>query len=192
MPFPKPVREDALFRSRRCCCVCQEFAGVYTNVHHIVPEADGGADTLDNAIVLCLRCHGEAGHYNPRHPIGSKYSPGELRNHRDAWWNWCDKNPGAPLPKAPLSVSPTFIALGKKDWKSNFILKVYNKAADPYYQIYVKLRILSPEIQPLDIEIATGPRDPNLKFDVGSTTVSTDAYRLTGWDEAGRRCPADS
>jgi hypothetical protein len=60
------------------------------NVHHILPEADGGPNTLDNAIVLCLKCHAEAGHYNPRHPLGVKYSPSELRRHRDEWWKYCE------------------------------------------------------------------------------------------------------
>jgi 5-methylcytosine-specific restriction endonuclease McrA len=59
MPFSPSTKVEALVKSRRCCCVCRDFAGLYTNVHHIIPEAQGGPDTLDNAIVLCLRCHGE-------------------------------------------------------------------------------------------------------------------------------------
>jgi len=86
MPFPKDVRETALVKSGRYCCVCQEHAGRNAEVHHIVQEADGGSNDLGNAIVLCFKCHAEAGHYNPRHPRGTKYSPTELRKHRDAWW----------------------------------------------------------------------------------------------------------
>ncbi len=74
-------------RSGRHCCVCHEFAGRTANVHHIVQEALGGANTIENAICLCQRCHTEAGHYNPSHPLGTKYSPQELRAHRDAWWS---------------------------------------------------------------------------------------------------------
>lgn len=81
MPFPADIREDALVRSGRHCCVCHQAAGRDVNVHHIVQEADGGPNTLENAIVLCSKCHGEAGHYNPRHPLGTKYSPSELRRH---------------------------------------------------------------------------------------------------------------
>ncbi|YAF94537.1 MAG: HNH endonuclease [Nodularia sp. CChRGM 3473] len=88
MPFPGKIKETALVKSRRCCCVCHEQAGLYVEVHHIVQEADGGANDLENAIVLCFRCHAEAGHYNPRHPRGTKYSPSELRKHRDAWWKY--------------------------------------------------------------------------------------------------------
>ncbi|HJT77179.1 MAG TPA: hypothetical protein VJ739_08255, partial [Gemmataceae bacterium] len=36
-----------------------------------------------------FRCHAEAGHYNPHHPLGTKYSPGELRGHRDEWFKVC-------------------------------------------------------------------------------------------------------
>ena len=56
-------------------------------------EADGGSNDLENAIVLCFKCHAEAGHCNPRHPCGTKYSATELRKHRDAWWKYCDYDP---------------------------------------------------------------------------------------------------
>jgi len=65
-------------------------------VHHIIQEADGGANTLENAICLCLRCHAEAGHFNSRHPLGSKYSPTELKAHRDQWWEHCLIDPREP------------------------------------------------------------------------------------------------
>jgi hypothetical protein len=96
MPFPKAVREEALVKSHRRCCVCHEFAGRAVNVHHIRQEADGGENTIKNAIVLCLRCHSEAGHFNPRHPIGTKYSPSELIRHRDEWLRQCEKKPYIP------------------------------------------------------------------------------------------------
>lgn len=97
MPFPKDVRDFALVKSHRRCCVCHEFGGRSVNVHHIVQEADGGANTLENAICLCLRCHAEAGHFNARHPMGTKYSPTELKAHRDQWWEHCVNHPDEPL-----------------------------------------------------------------------------------------------
>ncbi len=54
-------------------------------MHHIIQEADGGSNDLDNAIALCFDCHADAGHYNPKHPRGTKFSPSELRRHRDNW-----------------------------------------------------------------------------------------------------------
>lgn len=97
MPFPRDIRDLALVKSHRRCCVCHEFGGRSVNVHHIDQEADGGANTLDNAICLCLRCHAEAGHYNHRHPLGTKYSPKELKAHRDQWWERCLSDPDEPI-----------------------------------------------------------------------------------------------
>jgi HNH endonuclease len=97
MPFPREARDEALVRSHRRCCVCHEFGGRAVNVHHIIQEADGGSNAIDNAICLCLRCHAEAGHFNSRHPLGTKYSPVELRAHRDQWWSHCEKQPDEPL-----------------------------------------------------------------------------------------------
>ena len=54
-------------------------------VHHIIPKSEGGKDDLDNAIALCFDCHTDAGHYNPKHPKGTKFRPSELRKARDRW-----------------------------------------------------------------------------------------------------------
>lgn len=86
MPFPRDVRTEALVRAARHCCVCRHPKGTALEVHHIIPEADGGPDTFDNAIPLCFDCHASAGHYNIRQPRGTKFSPQELREHRDRWY----------------------------------------------------------------------------------------------------------
>jgi hypothetical protein len=52
--------------------------------NHIVPEAQGGADTLDNCIPFCFDCHADVGHYNAKHPKGNKYTGGT--GHRDRWY----------------------------------------------------------------------------------------------------------
>jgi HNH endonuclease len=95
MPFAPNIRQQVLVNSHRRCCVCHEFAGREANVHHIIQEADGGENSIENAICLCLPCHSEAGHFNPRHPMGTKYSPDELRQHRDQWWAVCAAQVGA-------------------------------------------------------------------------------------------------
>ncbi len=189
MPFPSKVKKEALVRSRRCCCICHEFAGLYTNVHHIVPEAEGGPNDLGNAIVLCLRCHGEVGHYNVRHPIGNKYSPEEQRRHRDEWWKWCKKNPAAPLPKDPIPVSPGIINLGKGEWKARSPIKIYNKTDEVYYQIVVKIVIDAPTIltRHIGIDLTEIRSTPELEVDSGAFTVSTDVLRVDGTDEAGNK-----
>jgi hypothetical protein len=62
-------------------------------LHHIRAEADGGPDTIENCIPLCLDCHEEVGSYNPKHPIGRKFSEDELRQHRDLWFDFVQRHP---------------------------------------------------------------------------------------------------
>jgi len=39
------------------CCECG--AGGQVEAHHLIPLAEGGADTAENMITLCLSCHGK-------------------------------------------------------------------------------------------------------------------------------------
>lgn len=87
MPFSPDIKERALVSAARYCCVCHRYRGVKVEVHHIIPQDKGGNDTLENAIPLCFDCHTDAGHYNPRHPKGTRFSPRELQRHRDAWYD---------------------------------------------------------------------------------------------------------
>ncbi|NWF91435.1 MAG: HNH endonuclease [Syntrophaceae bacterium] len=86
MGFSKEIRTKVLIAAARHCCVCHRYKGVKVEVHHIIPEADGGDDSFENAIALCFDCHNDAGHYNNCHPRGSKFSPRELRLARDTWY----------------------------------------------------------------------------------------------------------
>lgn len=92
MGFPKKVKEEALRLSARHCCVCHRYKGVKMEVHHLVQEADGGENLLSNAIPLCFDCHSDAGHFNNRHPKGSKFSITELIKSRDNWYNYVSEN----------------------------------------------------------------------------------------------------
>ena len=91
LSFGKSVREQALVASARHCCVCRRYKAVYVEVHHIVPEAEGGPNDLENAIVLCFDCHAAAGHYNDSHPRGSKLTRSELRRARELWYDAVSK-----------------------------------------------------------------------------------------------------
>lgn len=62
-------------------------------LHHIIPEAQGGPDTTDNCIPLCLECHEEVGAYNSSHPIGRKFTSQELKGHRDLWFDFVRSHP---------------------------------------------------------------------------------------------------
>jgi len=75
MPFSEKTKLDAKRRSAFRCCVCQH---VFVEVHHIIPQEEGGPDSLDNAAPLCSRCHDLYGD-NPR-------KRKQLREMRDYWW----------------------------------------------------------------------------------------------------------
>lgn len=86
MGFSKEIRKKALKLSARHCSICHRYKGVKMEVHHIIQEADGGANTFENAIPVCFDCHSDAGHFNDRHPKGSKFSKEEIRESRDRWY----------------------------------------------------------------------------------------------------------
>ena len=92
MGFSRAVKEQILVDTARHCCICHRYKGVKVEVHHIKQQADGGANTYKNAIALCFDCHADAGHYNPRHPRGTKFSPTELRKAKDSWLSIVSEN----------------------------------------------------------------------------------------------------
>ena len=103
MPFPKDVRAEALVAAARHCCVCHRYKGLHVEVQHIVPEAQGGSNKADNAIALCFDCHASAGHYNPKHPKGTRFSPDELRKARERWHMAVERHQIEPAsPRQPL------------------------------------------------------------------------------------------
>ena len=64
------VKKKSAFR----CCRCQQIG---VEIHHIIPEKEGGKDDIDNAAPLCAKCHADFGD----NPTKRK----ELREMRD-WW----------------------------------------------------------------------------------------------------------
>lgn len=92
MGFPKEVKSRILVDTARHCCVCHRYKGVKVEVHHIRPQSEGGPNTYENAIALCFDCHADAGHYNPKHPKGTKYSPEELKKSKNQWIEMVRKN----------------------------------------------------------------------------------------------------
>ncbi len=87
MPFNDQVRLEALVACHRHCCLCHERKHTRIACHHIIQEADGGPDTLDNCIPLCPDCHAEVKAFDIRHHPGmTSYSAKELLRRRDDWY----------------------------------------------------------------------------------------------------------
>jgi hypothetical protein len=85
LSFSNKIKEDISALAARHCCVCHKHKGNNLEVHHIKPKAQGGKDTLENAILLCFDCHADAGHYFAGHPKGLNLSPKTLKRHKDSW-----------------------------------------------------------------------------------------------------------
>lgn len=83
MGFSSSVADEVLVRCGRHCCLCGIFAGQKIELHHIKQVAEGGDDSVENCIPLCLNCHAEVKSYNEKHPKGRKYTEKELKGHRD-------------------------------------------------------------------------------------------------------------
>ena len=85
MAFSQAIADEVFVRCGRHCCLCGVFAGQKMELHHIKQVADGGEDSIENCIPLCLNCHAEVKAYNPKHPKGRKYTETELKGHRDKY-----------------------------------------------------------------------------------------------------------
>ena len=85
MPFPENIKLEDRRRSNCKCVICQQ---PFVDVHHIIPEADGGPNDLDNAAPLCASCHNWFG----ANPVLQK----QIREMRDLWWEFCEKAKANP------------------------------------------------------------------------------------------------
>lgn len=93
MPFKREEVSQLLARIHRRCCICHGFCGVKMETDHILPTAEGGEDSIDNAIPVCFDCHAEIHSYNNKHARGRKYLPAELKLHKEKWLEICDFHP---------------------------------------------------------------------------------------------------
>lgn len=58
--FPPSVILKARRLAHFRCCYCRQHPG--DEVHHITPREEGGAGTIENAVLLCVLCHKTYGH----------------------------------------------------------------------------------------------------------------------------------
>ncbi len=93
MTFSRRVEERLLVTCHRHCCVCHKPCGIKMEIHHIVPKNQGGEDTEENAIPLCLDCHAEVAAYDVKHPKGKRFTPSELKKHKAQWFAICSQSP---------------------------------------------------------------------------------------------------
>lgn len=75
MAFSEKVKNEVKKKAFFRCAVCQQ---AFVEVHHIIPQEEGGEDTLDNAAPLCASCHDLYG--------GNPGKRKQIRQMRDDWY----------------------------------------------------------------------------------------------------------
>ena|SRR2546425_9170817 len=93
MAFPEKDATALLAACHRRCCICHRYCGVKMELDHIIPKAEGGPDTIENAIPVCFECHAEIHAYNDQHPRGRKFRPEELQLHKQQWVESAERQP---------------------------------------------------------------------------------------------------
>ncbi len=82
MPFPEQLKVKIRKRANFCCWCRHPSESYAVEIHHIIPQAQGGRDTEDNAAPLCPNCHGLLGS-NPQ-------MRKQIRERRDQWYQQCE------------------------------------------------------------------------------------------------------
>lgn len=80
MAFSEKVKLEAKRRACFRCVICQE---PFVEIHHILPQAHGGKDTIENAAPLCASCHDLYG--------GNPEKRKQIREMRDHWFELMEK-----------------------------------------------------------------------------------------------------
>jgi len=80
--FSEPDKIKILLWCDRHCCLCRKQCGTNIVIHHIEQRGKKSSN-IDNAIPLCLECHGKIKSYNPEHSVGTKYRIQEIKARRN-------------------------------------------------------------------------------------------------------------
>lgn len=100
------VVAEALYRAGNLCDLCRKEApftrlsdgSPYLEVHHCIPLAAGGDDTIDNALALCPACHRKL-HFGMPHDAA-------VRCAQDAWRSLYAHEHETPLPDGGTPTQP--------------------------------------------------------------------------------------
>jgi len=80
MPFSEKVKNEAKRKACFRCVICHK---PFVEIHHIIPQSEGGNDTLDNAAPLCAYCHDIFG--------GNPEKRKQIREMRDHWFELMER-----------------------------------------------------------------------------------------------------
>jgi len=79
MAIPNNIVDELMVKCGRRCCICRRFDPLHLHVHHIVEQAEGGTDEIDNLIPVCLTCHSDV-HTHTK--LTRRFTANELKGHK--------------------------------------------------------------------------------------------------------------
>lgn len=199
MSFPPSVKESALVVCGRSCCICHKFCGIKIECHHIIQEADGGENTLDNCIPLCFDCHADMKSYDNKHPRGTKYTSIELKRHRDSWFekiknpaisNYSDghKSLDREMLKSITSILPWFGPMAFID-ENNFGLPFNPEKLNPFDELIGRssdpgFEFTDPTLEMLRVELCQSVSKFLSKIGLYTSPLHSTNGRLNGIHES--------
>ena len=80
MTFSEAQKFEIRKKAHLRCCLCHSIG---VEVHHIVPQACGGTDDIENGAPLCPSCHEIYGANAEKHKF--------IREARDFWYEHCER-----------------------------------------------------------------------------------------------------
>ena len=80
--FSRTTKETIRKRAWFACCICKKIS-LGLEIHHIVPQRNGGPNTEENAAPLCPSCHRSYG--------GNPDLQARIREMRDFWYDQCER-----------------------------------------------------------------------------------------------------
>jgi HNH endonuclease. len=80
MAFPENIKKIVKQKSCFRCVICHQ---PFVEIHHILPECEGGGDTEENAAPLCASCHDLYG--------GNPEKRKQIREMRNHWYELMER-----------------------------------------------------------------------------------------------------
>lgn len=103
MAFSEKVKLQA---KKKACFRCFIWQKPFVEIHHIIPQADGGSDTIDKAAPLCASCHDLFG--------GNPEKRKQIREMRDHWYDLMERRVNKEINISdPISDNPNIINMLK-------------------------------------------------------------------------------
>lgn len=133
MGFSETTKKKVMQKAGYCCCTCYK-SSVSVEVHHIIPTAEGGDDSIDNAVTLCPSCHSDYG--------GNPEKRTRIRQMRD-WWYETTAQMYASKIASPEQLGRIHESLQGLNVKQNSILKKQDKHETDLDNLKIQLKAIS-------------------------------------------------